>query len=192
MTFALTAVLASETPAPEAPAATCPVSFWARLVEPVSGRLLDASPTLIEYVPAWASHWLSAADQEARSWMVSGKVTVALCPGVERDPLEARELLRRVLAGGRVADVHLRHVRARHRPGVGDRRGHRGGAVGVERADVEVGERELRVGQPEPERERGRDVLRLVPAVADVHALAVDRPGRRCPATARWSAPGPG
>ena len=48
MTFALTAVLASETPAPEVPAATWPVSFWARLVEPVSGRLAEESPTLIE------------------------------------------------------------------------------------------------------------------------------------------------
>ena len=114
----------------------------------------DASPTLIEYVPAWASQALSVADQEARSWMVSGKVTVALCPGVQGHPLEARELLRRVLAGGRVADVHLGHVRARDRPGVGDRRGHRRVAVGVERPDVEVGEGELRVRQPEPEREQ--------------------------------------
>ena len=48
MTPALTAVLASETPAPEAPAAICPVSVWARLVEPVSGRLAEESPTEIE------------------------------------------------------------------------------------------------------------------------------------------------
>ena len=46
VTFALTAVLAAETPAPEAPAAICPVSVWARLVEPVSGRLLDASAAI--------------------------------------------------------------------------------------------------------------------------------------------------
>jgi len=38
VTFALTAVLASETPAPEAPAATWPVRVWARLVDPVSGQ----------------------------------------------------------------------------------------------------------------------------------------------------------
>ena len=47
MTFALTAVLAGATPAPEEPAATWPVSMWARLVEPVSGRLAEESPTEI-------------------------------------------------------------------------------------------------------------------------------------------------
>src|SRR3984885_14130606 len=82
VTFALTPVLVSETPEADAPAAICPVSSWARLVDPDSVRLLEASPTLIEYAPAWASHWLSVGDQEARSWMVSGKVTVVLAPGL--------------------------------------------------------------------------------------------------------------
>src|SRR3984957_10708961 len=47
--FGLTAVWGAEVPAPEVPAATWPVRVWPRLVDPVSGRLLEASPTLIEY-----------------------------------------------------------------------------------------------------------------------------------------------
>ena len=54
----------------------------AALVEPASGRLFDASPTLIEYVPDCASQALADDDHEARSWMFSGKDTVVLCPGV--------------------------------------------------------------------------------------------------------------
>ena len=45
VTFALTAVLAGETPAPEVPAATWPVSSCARLVVADSGRLAEESPT---------------------------------------------------------------------------------------------------------------------------------------------------
>src|ERR1700760_4399702 len=82
VTFALTAVLASETPAPEAPAATWPVRVWARLVDPVSGRLAGGGATERAYVPACACQAFADADHEARSWTVSGKDTVALAPGL--------------------------------------------------------------------------------------------------------------
>src|ERR1700689_4853418 len=82
VTFALTAVLAAEVPAPDVPAATWPVRAWPRLVDPLSGRLEEESPTEIEYVPACASQAFAVEDHEARSWMFSGNVTVALAPGL--------------------------------------------------------------------------------------------------------------
>ena len=109
--------------------------------------------------------------------MFSGNVTVALAPGPS-DTRWSPELLRRVVAGGRVADVHLRHVSARDRPGIGDLRGHRGLSVGVDAPTDRLENANWVYDRPIPEGEQRGDVLGPVPAVADIHALAVHHSGR--------------
>src|SRR6185437_4526233 len=95
------------------------------------------------------------------------------CPGGQVDPLEALELKWRLPGGGRVGDVELGDVRARADAGVGHGGGDGGRTARGERADVQVAEREGRVGQAVPEREQRRQALAGVPAVADVDALGV-------------------
>src|SRR5947209_3051081 len=84
-------------------------------------------------------------------------------PRVERHPLIAAQLLWRLARRRRIHDVELGDVGPAPPPRIRDPRGD-----GPARPDLETRVAEGRVREPEAERESRLDVVRVVPAVADV------------------------
>src|ERR1700691_134678 len=91
----------------------------------------------------------------------------------QAEMVETLQLPGRLPSAGRVTDIKLRCVGTGHRTSVGDRRRDGSNVRGIEAGDRQVGKGEGRVRQAETEGKQGGEVVRLVPAVADVDALVV-------------------